>query len=344
MSYEASLEAFQRGDYTVAERLLRDLDAAQPNRAKVVHDLGSAIAAQGRFDEARPLYERVHAALPDHKRTALTTGILRLATGDYPGGWPLFDLRFEFPDYSTVIPPFTPWRGESLAGKTICIAHEQGFGDQIMCARFAPILKRQGARVFLVTQAPLFRLFQQLGVEVFSYDGAGIAFPVQPDYYTHPFSIARWLGVTPATIPGERYLTGRPSRCGGVGLKWRGRQDTTRRAMRSLPDDLAQRMLESFGAISLEPEDTGARDFQDTADIIAGLDRVISVDTAVAHLAGAMGKPTSILLPVHATDWRWMQDRSDSPWYPSATLYRQKTPGEWGEVVRDHAHLCGEGQ
>ena len=334
MSYEAALDASRRGEFTLAERLLRELDAAAPNQLKVIHDLGAALAAQGRFAEALPLYERCHAARPDHERTALSLGILRLANGDFAGGWPLYDLRLKFPDYQTEIPPFPAWRGEPIAGKTIVVCREQGFGDMIMCARFAPILKAMGARVFLVTLPPLVRLFQRLGVEVFGYDGAPLRLPAIPDYHTHPFSIPRWLGSTPQTLPAGPYLAADvPRRLGAIGVTWRGRPNHPRDGFRSLPEDLGRRLLALPGAVSLDPADTGAADFQDTAEIVAGLDQVITVDTSVAHLAGAMGKPASLLLPRHGLDWRWMQDRSDSPWYPTARLFRQETPGDWATVV-----------
>jgi len=100
-----------------------------------------------------------------------------------------------------------------------------------------------------------------------------------------------------------------------------------------MPEAEARRLLALPGAISLHPEDTGAADFQDTADIIAGLDLVISVDTSVAHLAGAMGKPVWVLVAAHAIDWHWLRDRSDSPWYASARVFRQAAPGDWASVV-----------
>jgi ADP-heptose:LPS heptosyltransferase len=104
-------------------------------------------------------------------------------------------------------------------------------------------------------------------------------------------------------------------------------------AQRSLPPELAARLLAQPGALSLHPEDSGAGDFADTAALIAGLELVISVDTAVAHLAGALGKPVWLLVPAQGTDWRWMTGRDDSPWYPSMRLFRQKPGQGWGPVV-----------
>jgi ADP-heptose:LPS heptosyltransferase len=118
-----------------------------------------------------------------------------------------------------------------------------------------------------------------------------------------------------------------------VGLVTRGSPTHRNDAHRSLPDALAAELRAAPGAVSLHPEDSGARDLQETAEIIAGLDLVVTVDTAVAHLAGSLGKPTWVLLPAHGCDWRWLRDRLDSPWYPSVRLYRQAAPGGWSEVV-----------
>jgi hypothetical protein len=116
---------------------------------------------------------------------------------------------------------------------------------------------------------------------------------------------------------------------GRIGVVTHGAPSHANDANRSLPRAAAARLLALPGAVSLRPEDTSAKDFQDTADLIAGLDQVITVDTAVAHLAGSMCKPTTILLPHLRTDWRWMRGRSDSPWYPSVSLVRQDASGDW---------------
>jgi ADP-heptose:LPS heptosyltransferase len=115
-------------------------------------------------------------------------------------------------------------------------------------------------------------------------------------------------------------------------VAWRASPTGFNGANKGLPDGLAQRLLD-LGAISLDPADTGAADFADTAAIIEGLDLVISIDTSVAHLAGAMGKACWTLLPAIRCDWRWLRDRTDSPWYPTMRLYRQTRPGDWTATV-----------
>jgi hypothetical protein len=142
------------------------------------------------------------------------------------------------------------------------------------------------------------------------------------------------LGVTLDRLSGGAYLTAAPRwGIGRIGVKTRGNPAHHNDADRSLPDAEAARLLALPGAVSLEPEDTGAHDFADTAEIIAGLDLVIAADTSTAHLAGALGKPVWILLPYVTTDWRWLSGRSDSPWYGSARLFRQHRPGDWSSLL-----------
>jgi hypothetical protein len=155
------------------------------------------------------------------------------------------------------------------------------------------------------------------------------------DYWVLLGSLPRLLGVTAETLAGAPYLTVEPSGAGGVGVKARGSPSHRSDRYRSLPDDAAAQ-LEMLGQ-SLDPAATGATDFLETARIIAGLDLVITVDTSIAHLAGALGKPVWILLASAHTDWRWLRGRSDSPWYASARLYRQDRPRAWDPVLRQVA-------
>ena len=142
-------------------------------------------------------------------------------------------------------------------------------------------------------------------------------------------SLPRWF----RPVPTEPYLRGHAAtRPGGVGIVWRANADPD--PCRAIPEALAQELLALPGAVSLAPEDTGAKDFQDTADLIAGLDRVISVDTSAAHLAGAMGKPTQVLLHARSADWRWLESRPGvAAWYPSARILRQPTRGDWRGLI-----------
>lgn len=293
----------------------------------------AAVALQRAGDDAgaEAIWRRLLADHPGLINARDNLCLSLLAQGKYEEGFPLYDVRFERPQGRVLRPAlsFPEWRGEPLDGRSILIWFEQGLGDQIMYARFARSLAGMGARVSMLVEPVLARLFRHLPVEVIE---ASDQVRIPPhDYWVMAGSLPGRLGVTLQGLPGEPYL---PSREGGqgIGVMARGRQ--TPDPGRSLPDAAAQALLALPGARSLAPEDTGARDLQDTAEIIAGLSLVITIDTAVAHLAGAMGKPTWLLLP-YLADWRWLRGRTDSPWYPSMTLFRQPSPGDWDTVVRE---------
>lgn len=268
-------------------------------------------------------------------------GLQLLAEGRYAQGWPLYEARFEVGRDGMAKPslPYPEWRGEEVAGKEFLIWPEQGLGDQIQFARFAPILATRGARVTLICLPPLHRLLSQFDdIEVLAAAG-GVTFR-DPDYWTMSGSLPRWMGVTVETIPRATYLNARPapnlapSAGPRIGVVTHGSPAHANDANRSLDLVSAQRLLDlAPGAISLDPSQTGAKDFADTASIVAGLDLVISVDTSVAHLAGAMGKPCWVMLPAVNTDWRWLKGRTDSPWYPSLRLFRQTRARDWSGVI-----------
>jgi hypothetical protein len=323
---------WEAGGFAEAETLLRQVIAQLPDSPQPHYELARLLHVAGRWPEARPEYEATLRAMPGHPAIELDLGHLLLGLGDYARGWPLYERRKEVPGQRAEALQLPEWLGGDLAGKRLLVWWEQGFGDMIMAARFVPELVGRGAQVTLVAPAPLVRLFAGLGAEVVALEPSMQL--AAPDLYTLPLSIPHRLGVRPETLPGAPYLAAAPSRPGGgVGVFWRGRDSHANDAQRSLPAELAERLLALPGAVSLQPEDTGAADFQDTAGIVAGLDRVITVDSAVAHLAGAMGKPVSVLLPNLRTDWRWMRDRRDSPWYPSAELFRQGPDNAWAAVV-----------
>jgi hypothetical protein len=202
-----------------------------------------------------------------------------------------------------------------------------------MYARFAPILKARGADVTLLSLPSLSRLFAaSLGVAVFAMSGK-VEVP-DPDLWVLTASLPARFGVTPGTVPAAPYLAAEPRAAGGrIGVMARGNPRHPFDATRSLPPPEAERLLALPGAVDLSPAATGAADFLDTARVVSGLDLVVTVDTSVAHLAGALGTPVWILLPVEGCDWRWMDRREDSPWYPSARLIRQPRPGDWRTVL-----------
>jgi len=261
-------------------------------------------------------------------RHSLATALLAL--GRFREGFGLYVLRRDLPQFArTPAAPCPEWQGEALLGKHILLFPEQGLGDEIQFARFAPHLAAMGAEVTLFCKPPLASLFKDLGVRTIAAAGQ-VEFP-DPDFWTFSIDVPGKLGMEVQDLPSSPYIraVGAASLRGRVGVMRRGNPLHANDANRSMPDDIQL----PFEAVSLAPEDTGARDMRDTAELIAGLELVVTVDTSVAHLAGAMGKPTFVLLPATACDWRWMSERDDSPWYPSLTLFRQTRHGDWTELV-----------
>jgi hypothetical protein len=291
----------------------------------------------GRYDEAVRLYRQILDEAPGLAMAEENLCLALLGAGELGEGFRRYDIRFtravgRVPQPSLSFPQ---WRGEPLAGRSILIWIEQGFGDQIMFARFTPVLAAMGAQVSILTAPPLTRLFETLPARIIEASGQ-VSIP-RHDYWIMPGSIPGRLGVTEAALPRTPYLPGEPLLGGaagsGLGVVWRGDPRHPTNPARSLTPE-ARAVLEALpGAVSLLPEDTGAVDFAETAGLISGLSRVITVDTSIAHLAGAMGKPTWVLLAAENCCWRWQAARIDSPWYPSMRLFRQSTPGDWGPVM-----------
>jgi tetratricopeptide (TPR) repeat protein len=329
----AARAAHDAGRYAEAETLYARAAELAPDDADVRHNRGAFFALVGRLPEAEAELRRAVELAPETARSRHALGFVLLRQGRYAEGWPLYEARHETPQIGTARPglPYPQWRGEDLAGQGLLIFGEQGFGDQIMAARFAPWLAARGVDVTLLCNPLLTRLFAGLGVRVVGMSGS-VEFP-SPAAFVMSGDLAGRAGITRETIPGAPYLQAEPKAQGGLGVVARGNPSHMNDGNRSLPPELAERLLALPGALSLAPEDTGAADFQATADRIAGLDLVITVDTAVAHLAGAVGKPVWILIPRLMTDWRWGEAGDTTPWYPSARLYRQQTPGDWTGVI-----------
>jgi len=326
------------GRLDAAEAFYREAAARFPAEAEPHHHLGGLHRRRGRLDLAEAEYRQTLKLAPSAVATMRLLASLLLSQGRFAEGFALFEARHAHPNMKKPPLPFPEWTEGPVAGKALLIWPEQGFGDQIQSARFAPVLKALGAEVTLLCHPALVRLFEEsLGVRVLAAQGA-VEFP-DPDLWVMQGSLAARLGCTVETLPNAPYLraTGAWPPLGEgfkAGFKTRGSPGHENDANRSLPDAAAARLAAlPARMLSLDPADTGAKDFADTAAILDQLDLVISVDTSVAHLAGAMGKRCWVLLPAEGTDWRWLIGRTDSPWYPSATLYRQQ-PGEpWDAVI-----------
>ena len=302
----------------------------QLSSADEYHAVGRALAFEGLFRDAEAKFRLALNEEPGRTTALFDLGLALMAQGRYREGFPYYAARFGLAG-SRPKPrlPYPEWQGEPLKGRNIALFPEQGLGDQIQIARFAPVLRKMGADVTLFCDAPLQRLFEGLGTRTIAASGA-VEFP-DPDYLCMIMDLPGKLRSTLQTLPSTPYLSATPRPMGArIGVARRGKATHANDARRSLPDDLVL----PFEALELSPEVTGAKDFQDTADIIAGLDLVVSVDTSIAHLAGALGKPCWLLLPRQGIDWRWMANRTDSPWYPSMRLYRQEVADDWVGVLK----------
>jgi Flp pilus assembly protein TadD len=340
-----------------------------PAYADAYSYLGNSLRTVGQLDAALISSHQALSIKPDCHTATLNIGLTLLALGRYSEGWPCYEMRSIIREKTTVASPVSipPWRGESLHGKSLLLWPEQGFGDYIQFIRYASLLKDRGvSRLTIRCPAPLRDLLATAaGVDDVITD----ADPVPPhDYWSFPLSLPLHFGTTLESIPAAPYLRSLPERrerwrnrlpLGGfkVGLVWKGSSAHSNDTHRSLPSLNALRPLWRIPGItfvSLQKgageEDVGAsglpiahlgsdiRDFADTAAIIDQLDLVICVDTAIAHVTGALGKPCWVLLPAIGCDWRWLQGRSDSPWYPHVLrLFRQKEQGDWSSVIDEVA-------
>ena len=327
-----------------AEQALKAAVTLKPDLAFMRHRLGALLQATGRWADAEPHHLAALKRDPELWRARLDLAHVYLGQGNFSRGWPLYEARRAAQDDEQIAAPplANEWQGEPLPGRRLLVWPEQGYGDQIQFARFVPELAARGADVTLVAPPPLSALFEGLGVRVVE-KAAETELPA-PDYWTFLLSTPLHLGVRLETLSAAPYLAAPAGRRaqwagfaprGGVGVVWQGR--ATPNPHRSLPSrDLLQPLADA-GAhlVDLQPE-PGA-DFADLAAVMEQLDLVVTIDTAAAHLAGALGKPCWLLLPWYMADWRWMQGRDDSPWYGSVRLFRQRAHGDWRGVVAEVA-------
>lgn len=293
-------------DWASAERHCRRTLQAAPGDARLLAALGESLLGQGHYAEGFRLL-REWWNVPELRAKA--------------------DMDF----------PIPRWRGEDLTGKRFLVCSIDGLGDQIMFARFAKMLAGRGADVHWLCPPPLVRLFGIcLGVTVIP--GEGHVRLGRFDFFSPSSDLAELFFPPLTEPPGKAYLRRpAPSVIPGLttGVVTHGNPKHANDTSRSLPEHVRSELLSIPGAVDLKPGNTGASDLYDTAQIIAGLDLVVTVDTSVAHLAGAMGKPVWVLLAAHATDWRWLSNRADSPWYPSARLFRQGPDADWRPTLAD---------
>ena len=333
--------------------------AVRPDSAEAHYNLGSALQRQGRYAEALACYGRALSLKPDHAGAHLNRSLALLITGQFEEGWTEYEWRFAVARYDRNFDrPL--WSGEALTGQTILIHAEQGFGDTLQFVRYIPLVAKRGGSVVLEVPRPLVRLVRSVegASEVLA---AGDPLPAF-DYHCPLLSLPRVFKTDLATIPSavpylsvpagasaawaERIVSASGLRVGVVwagtavgaidlrlleplwdlaGVSWFSLQAGDRSADISLLDRMNIADLSSW-----------LTDFAETAAAVCELDLVISVDTSVAHLAGALARPTWLLLP-YRSEWRWLIEREDSPWYPTARLFRQRKDGDWPSVAREVA-------
>lgn len=302
----------------------------QTRKPVVALNWGVFLERQQRSADAEAAYRKALEVAPSDPVARQQLAFVLLRQGKYAEGWPVYESRMEKPgDRRRPTLDFPEWQGEDVG--SLLIWPEQGIGDQIQHARFARVLKDRGVAVTLLCPPHLKRLFDHLGVRVI-----GAAGPVEApraDAWVMAASLPLRLGVTLETIPAEPYLPGSPGGA-GIGLVSKGSPIHVNDHNRSLPAAAAAELAALPGVKSLHQEDTAANDLEETRRLMDALELIVTVDSGAAHLAGAMGKPTWLLLPYEA-DWRWLEGRTDSPWYPSIRIFRQPAPGDWASVVRD---------
>ena len=373
------LQALERWSEAVAA--YQQAIALRPNVVEAHYNLGNVRKELNRLDEAEAAYRQAIAIRADYADAKFALSTLLLSTGAFEEGWRLYESRYQKPDYihpkTVAMLPCQHWRGDDLAGKSLLIWQEDGLGDVLQFSRYLPLLKARGAAtITVVCVTPLHGLMATVeGVDaVLDHQGA-LRLASGFDRWTSLLSAPLHLHTTLDTIPAAGHLKiAEPlldqwrSRLAAlpagrkVGLVWKGNPRHHNDANRSLPslttlaplwsvpdvqfvslqkgqaEDEAQCPPDGQPLLHLGSE---VADLADSAAIIAQLDLVICVDTSIGHLAASMGKPCWIMLPGHGIDWRWMHERSDSPWYPhTVRLFRQAADESWPAVVERVREAC----
>jgi tetratricopeptide (TPR) repeat protein len=355
------------GRFSEAEHMYRRALTVRPDSAESWCNIGNVQRDARRYEEALASYARALELNPDFADVRFNRAWVYLLKGLFEIGWEEYEWRLQRPAWKAGCAGrlcLSSWDGRPFKDRCLLVYDEQGLGDTIQFARYIPMAKALGGTLVFETRDGLLPLFGSLrGVDRLVARQSRYRPAVQADVYAPLLSLPRLFRTRPDTIPWDGpYLQADPAAARRwrhrfknasyrIGVAWSGSNvDPLRACPSTLFEAIARFPGVALYGLQKEglPSDPGSdpigivhlgpslADFGETAAAVSHLDLVISVDTAVAHLAGAMGKPTWVLLP-YTADWRWLEDRPDSPWYPSMRLFRQRTWGEWGAVMRDVA-------
>jgi tetratricopeptide (TPR) repeat protein len=338
--------------------------ALQPDRAETHYNLGSALQRRGQYVEARACYVRALALKPDYAQAHFNRSLTLLLSGEFDEGWQEYEWRFAV-NVSDRKFDRPLWTGEPLAGQSILIHAEQGFGDTLQFIRYVTAVAQRDGKVVLEVPTSLVRLARTVAgaSEIVATGDPLPNFDCHCPLLSLPRLFKTNLATIPATVP---YLAVPPEASAAwadriaaapglrVGIVWAGT------AVGAIDLRLLKPLWELSGAswFSLQVGDRAGdisaidtvnitdlspwlTDFAETAAAVCQLDLVITVDTSVAHLAGALGRSTWLLLQ-YFPEWRWLLEREDSPWYPTARLFRQRQVGDWSSVAREVAAALGQ--
>jgi hypothetical protein len=336
-----------------AADLFRQAVKLNPRDSASWNNLGKCLKELNRLEDSVAAYDRALEILSDYPNAHYGRGTSLLAAGRLLEGFKDYEWRRRLRAARKFAQP--EWTGNAIPGKTLFLYAEQGYGDALQMARFIPLARERGARIILECRPDLETLFRysKSADQIVPFGAPMPAF----DFFLPLASLPHLLGITLETIPNRTpYLQAPPNNVVAaasdgklkVGLAWAGSPDHQQDAARSIRLEAFMPLLRAPGVSFFNLQkpvpdrdhpclngvsdrvnsDLGLTSFLETASVIAGLDLVITVDTAVAHLAGALGKPVWLLLQ-HSPDWRWFLDRADTPWYPAMKLFRQTERGKW---------------
>lgn len=338
-----------------------------PNSSAAFNNYGNVMRECGFPKRGIPFLQYAIEVDPTSITAQFNLAVSYLIMGDYARGWPAYESRWQYEHLAGTEPQHQQprWKGEDLKDKTILVVGEQGHGDNIQFCRFLYNLHAAGARVLFQTTEGLIPLLNTS--PVISWIGRYTDQPPEFDYWIPIMSLPGVLGVTLENLPKQvQYLTAPGDKSTAwlrllgakkrmrVGFSWSGRRDAWLNRHKSVPFETMLAMVKNnpqYEWINLQVDATPEEDqaladagvtrypgsiqsFADTAALINCLDVVISVDTAITHLAAAMGRPTWLMLQWFATDWRWMLDRDSNPWYPTVRIFRQPSMGDWTTVTK----------